>query len=152
MIPELEQVIGPQPPLPEMGALESHNRFTTVLLDFISVFCENTHPLVIFLDDLQWVDVDTLKLVERIAQDPERKPLLFLGAYRDNEVEADHRLTISREVIKKTGQPVQTIPLKPSTRRTSHNCSSIPATAVLKRTQTRWPRSWCAKPAAIPSL
>ena len=94
-------MIGPQPPLPEMGALETRNRFTAVLLDFISVFCEKTHPLVIFLDDLQWVDADTLKLVERIAQHPERKALLFLGAYRDNEVEVDHRLTISSEVIKK---------------------------------------------------
>ena len=113
VIPELELMIGPQPPLPEMGALESRNRFTAVLLEFIGLFCEKTHPLVIFLDDLQWVDVDTLKLVERIARDPERKPLLFLGAYRDNEVEADHRLSISCEVIKKTGQPLQTIPLKP---------------------------------------
>ncbi len=113
VIPELEQMIGPQPPLPEMGALEARNRFTAVLLDFISVFCEKTHPLVIFLDDLQWVDVDTLKLVERIAQDPERKPLLFLGAYRDNKVDAGHRLTAAIEVIKKTGQPLQTIPLKP---------------------------------------
>ena len=113
VIPELEPMIGPQPPLPEMGALEARNRFTAVLLDFISVFCEKTHPLVIFLDDLQWVDADTLKLVERIAQDPERKPLLFLGAYRDNKVDDGHRLTISLEVIKKSGLPVQTIPLKP---------------------------------------
>ena len=113
VIPELEQVIGPQPPLPGMGALEAKNRFTAVLLDFISVFCEKTHPLVIFLDDLQWVDADTLKLVERIAQHPERKPLLFLGAYRDNKVDDGHRLTISLEVIKKSGLPVQTIPLKP---------------------------------------
>ena len=116
VIPELEQMIGPQPPLPEMGALESRNRFTAVLLDFIDLFCEKTHPLVIFLDDLQWVDADTLKLVERIAQHPERKPLLFLGAYRDNEVEADHRLSISSEVIKKTGLPAKTIPLKPLNR------------------------------------
>ena len=113
VIPELEQMIGPQPPLPEMGALETRNRFTAVLLEFISVFYEKIHPLVIFLDDLQWVDADTLKLVERIAQDSERKALLFLGAYRDNKVEAGHRLMISCEVIKKTGQPVQTIPLKP---------------------------------------
>ena len=62
------------------------------------------------------MDADTLKLVERIAQHPERKALLFLGAYRDNEVDADHRLMISSEVIKKTGQPVQTIPLKPLNR------------------------------------
>ena len=113
VIPELEQMIGPQPPLPEMGAQEARNRFTAVLLDFISVFCEKTHPLVIFLDDLQWVDADTLKLVERIAQHPERKPLLFLGAYRDNKVDAGHRLMAVIEVIKKTGQPLQTIPLKP---------------------------------------
>ena len=113
VIPELEPMIGPQPPLPEMGALESRNRFTAVLLEFIGLFCEKTHPLVIFLDDLQWVDADTLKLVERIAQDPERKPLLFLGAYRDNKVDAGHRLTAAIEVIKKTGQPLQTIPLKP---------------------------------------
>ena len=116
VIPELEQMIGPQPPLPEMGALEARNRFTAVLLDFIDLFCEKTHPLVIFLDDLQWVDADTLKLVERIAQDPERKPLLFLGAYRDNKVDAGHRLTAVIEVIKKTGQPLQTIPLKPLNR------------------------------------
>ena len=113
VIPELERMIGPQPPLPEMGALESRNRFTAVLLDFIDLFCEKTHPLVIFLDDLQWVDADTLKLVERIAQEPEKKPLLFLGAYRDNKVDAGHRLTAVIEVIKKTGQPLQTIPLKP---------------------------------------
>ena len=116
VIPELEQMIGPQPPLPEMGALEARNRFTTVLLDFIDLFCEKTHPLVIFLDDLQWVDADTLKLVERIAQHPERKPLLFLGAYRDNKVDTGHQLMISCEVIKKTGQPLQTIPLKPLNR------------------------------------
>ena len=113
VIPELEQMIGPQPPLPEMGALEARNRFTIVLLDFIALFCEKTHPLVIFLDDLQWVDADTLKLVERIAQHPERKALLFLGAYRDNKVDAGHRLMISCEVIKKTGLPVQIIHLKP---------------------------------------
>ena len=116
VIPELEQMIGPQPPLAEMGALEARNRFTAVLLEFISVFCEKTHPLVIFLDDLQWVDADTLKLVERIAQHPERKTLLFLGAYRDNKVDAGHQLMISSEVIKNTGQPVQTIPLKPLNR------------------------------------
>ncbi len=113
VIPELEQMIGPQPSLPEMGALEARNRFTAVLLAFISVFCEKSHPLVIFLDDLQWVDADTLKLVERIAQHPERKPLLFLGAYRDNKLDAGHRLTTAIEVIKKSGQLLQTIHLKP---------------------------------------
>ncbi len=113
VIPELEPMIGPQPPLPEMGALEARNRFTAVLLEFLDLFCEKTHPLVIFLDDLQWVDADTLKLVERIAQDPEKKPLLFLGAYRDNKVDAGHQLTAAIDVIKKTGQPLQRIPLKP---------------------------------------
>ena len=132
-------MIGPQPPLPEMGALESRNRFTAVLLDFIDLFCEKIHPLVIFLDDLQWVDADTLKLVERIAQHPERKPLLFLGAYRDNEVDADHRLMISCEVIKKTGQPLQTIPLKPLnpeniSQLLVHTCHCRPEEA------NRWPR------------
>ena len=134
VIPELEQVIGPQPPLPDMGALETRNRFTAVLLEFIDLFCEKTHPLVIFLDDLQWVDADTLKLVERIAQHPERKPLLFLGAYRDNEVEAGHRLMISSEVIKKSGLPVQIIPLKPLNRENIsqllvHTCHSHPEEA-----------------------
>ena len=113
VIPELEQIIGPQPPLPEMGALETRNRFTAVLLDFIFVFCEKTHPLVIFLDDLQWVDADTLKLVERIAQDQVGKPLLLLGAYRDNEVDAGHRLKDFIEITDKTYQPVKKIQLKP---------------------------------------
>ena len=64
VIPEVELIIGKQPPVPEVGATEAQNRFNLVFQKFIRVFCAKEHPLVIFLDDLQWVDSATLKLIE----------------------------------------------------------------------------------------
>ena len=114
VIPELELMIGPQPPLPEMGALESRNRFNCHFIGVHRLFSvKRPIPWLFF-----WTTCSGWTLIlsswwNSIAQDPERKPLLFLGAYRDNEVEADHQLMISSEVIKKSGLPAKTIPLKP---------------------------------------
>ena len=64
LIPELELIIGPQPPVSVLGAKESQNRFKIVFYDFITLFCKRDHPLVIFLDDVQWVDLPSIGLIE----------------------------------------------------------------------------------------
>jgi predicted ATPase len=46
------------------------------------------HPLVLFLDDLQWADAASLRMIELFMVSRENRYMLFIGAYRDNEVDA----------------------------------------------------------------
>ena len=113
VIPDLELVTGSQPPLMELGADESQNRFNRVFLEFMSVFCRHEHPVVIFLDDLQWVDKATLKLIELIMSMGELHHLLLIGAYRKNEVAESHPLMITLDGVVKNGGLIRYIDVLP---------------------------------------
>src|SRR5919202_2745115 len=113
VIPEVELIIGKQLPVPQLGATESQNRFNLLFQNFISVFANKEHPLVIFLDDLQWVDSASLKLIHLLMINPDSQYLLMIGAYRDNEVSPTHPLIQTLEKIQQTGTKVSTIPLQP---------------------------------------
>jgi predicted ATPase/signal transduction histidine kinase/CheY-like chemotaxis protein len=95
VIPEVELIIGKQAAVPELASQEAQNRFNLVFKNFISVFCQAKHPLVLFLDDLQWVDSATLQLVKTIITDNDIGYLFLIGAYRDNEVSPTHPLMIT---------------------------------------------------------
>jgi len=99
VIPEIELIIGKQPVVITLGPTETQNRFNLVFQNFIAVFCQN--PLIIFLDDLQWIDSATLKLLELIINNPAISSLFFIGAYRDNEVDATHPLIIMFDKLRK---------------------------------------------------
>jgi len=113
VIPEVELIIGKQPEVPELAPVESQNRFNRVFKEFIRVFAQKAHPLVIFLDDLQWADSATLKLMQILITDPDQEYLLLIGAYRDNEVSPTHPLIQTVEEIEKTGIIVNNIVLQP---------------------------------------
>ena len=90
LIPELELIIGPQPAVADHGSEQSQARFQETFRRFVRTFAAAEHPLVLFLDDLQWADTATLKLLSGLVTDPELSHMMFLGAYRDNEVDAAH--------------------------------------------------------------
>ncbi len=113
VIPEVELIVGPQPPVPDLGANESQNRFNLVFQKFIRVFTQKEHPLVIFLDDLQWVDSASLKLIQLLATNLESQYLLIIGAYREQEVNANHPIMLTAEAIRKAGGTVRAIALSP---------------------------------------
>ena len=113
VIPELERIIGPQPPVPELSGSASQNRFNLLLEKFIKVLTTKEHPLVIFLDDLQWADSASLKLMQLLMSDIDNRYLLLIGAYRDNEVFAAHPLMLTLAEIQKTEAKVNTITLAP---------------------------------------
>ncbi|MBW4567860.1 MAG: AAA family ATPase [Tolypothrix carrinoi HA7290-LM1] len=92
VIPEVELLIQAQPPVPTLGATETQARFNRVFQTFINVFAQKEHPLVLFLDDLQWADSASLKFIQALINDANIGYLLLLGAYRDNEVSAAHPL------------------------------------------------------------
>ena len=113
VIPEVELIVGKQPPVPELGPTESQNRFNLVLGKFIRAFCTKEHPLVIFLDDLQWTDSATLKLIELMMTDTSMQYLFLIGAYRDNEVSPTHPLMMTLEGLRNLGATINSITLAP---------------------------------------
>ncbi len=116
LVPELRHVIGEQPPVPELPPQEAQRRFQIVFRRFIGVFARPEHPLALFLDDMQWLDVATLDLLEDLLTRNDLRHLLLIGAYRDNEVDATHPLVRKLEAIRQAGAAVQDIVLTPLSR------------------------------------
>ena len=116
LVPELELIIGEQPPVPDLPPQDAQNRFQMVFRRFLGVFARPEHPLALFLDDLQWLDAATLDLLEHLVTHPDVRHLLLVGAYRDNEVGPAHPLLRTLEAIRKAGACVQEIVLAPLAR------------------------------------
>lgn len=102
-IPDIELIVGPQPAVPELEPTEAQSRFRIVFQEFVRVFCRPETPLLIFLDDLQWADLSSLKMLELIMVDPEIRYLYLIASFRDEEVDSSHPLMITLEAIQKTG-------------------------------------------------
>jgi predicted ATPase/signal transduction histidine kinase len=113
VIPELDRIIEKQPPVPELSGSAAQNRFNLLFQKFIQVFTTKEHPLVMFLDDLQWADSASLNLMQLLMSEARSGYLLILGAYRDNEVFPAHPLMLTLEKIQKARATVNTITLEP---------------------------------------
>jgi predicted ATPase/signal transduction histidine kinase len=113
VIPEVELIIGLQPPVPQLEPGESQNRFYLVFQKFLGVFTSQKHPLVLFIDDLQWVDSASLKLLQLLMMSLDSQYFLLIGAYRDNEVNETHPLMLLLNEIKKAGVNVNQIDIQP---------------------------------------
>jgi PAS domain S-box-containing protein len=113
LIPELKFIIGEQPAVPEVQPSAAKARFQHTLRRFIGVFARAEHPLALFLDDLQWLDVATLELLETLLVESELQHLLLVGAYRNSEVDGAHPLTRKLSTIRASGAIVQDVVLGP---------------------------------------
>lgn len=141
VIPELEQVIGPQPSVTELSGNAVQNRFNLIFQKFIEVFTTAEHPLVLFIDDLQWVDLASLQLLKLLMNG--KGYLFMVGAYRDNEISPTHPFVLTLEELKKTNTIVHKIDLQPlKVEQTNHliadtlNCSlefATPLTELIDR-------------------
>ncbi|WP_188567516.1 ATP-binding protein, partial [Undibacterium terreum] len=116
LVPEVELIIGASQPVPELPPKDAQRRARLVFSRFIAVFARPEHPLVLFFDDLQWLDVATLDLIEDLLTRPNPQNLLLIGAYRDNEVNSTHLLMRKLDTIKAEGGNVTEITLDPLTR------------------------------------
>ncbi|BAY74650.1 multi-sensor signal transduction multi-kinase [Nostoc linckia NIES-25] len=111
VIPELDIIIGQQPPAIELSGMAAQNRFNLLFQNFTQVFASAEHPLVIFLDDLQWADSASLNLMQLLMVDAGH--LFIIGAYRDNEVNTAHPLILALDEITKSQATINTITLAP---------------------------------------
>jgi PAS domain S-box-containing protein len=113
LIPEVEFILGKQPPIPDLTPQDARNRFQLVFRRFLGAFARPEHPLALFLDDLQWMDAASLELIEYLVTNSEIQHLLLIGAYRDNEISPSHPLLRTLEAIRKAGARVEEIVLAP---------------------------------------
>ncbi|MDZ8056400.1 MAG: AAA family ATPase [Aulosira sp. ZfuVER01] len=111
VIPELSRIIGEQPSAIELSGTAAENRFNLLFQNFTQVFTSAEHPLVMFLDDLQWADSASLKLMQLLMADTSH--LFIIGAYRDNEVSTGHPLMLTLSEIAKSQAKINTITLAP---------------------------------------
>lgn len=91
-LPHIELLVGEQERTADLAPAEEQRRFKTIFRQFVQVFAQKSHPLVLFLDDLQWADADSLELLKTLLAEPRGLNLLLVGSYRNNEVDANHLL------------------------------------------------------------
>ncbi len=113
VIPEVELIIGKQNPAFSLATQESQNRFNYTLQQFIHVFTQKDHPLVLFFDDLQWADLASLKLIQFLLTQSSYQYLLIIGTYRNNEVSASHPLMMAINSIQQSEAKINYIVLQP---------------------------------------
>ncbi len=108
LIPNLELVIGKQADLPELGGTEAKNRFNYVWLNFIKAISRTSHPLVLFIDNIQWADNASMDLLKSLLTDYEISNFLCITAYRDNEISVIHPIfEITKEKTKLNSQLIK---------------------------------------------
>jgi predicted ATPase len=107
LVPELALIIGDTAPVPELPPAEAQTRFQITFANFVKVFATAEHPLVLFMDDLQWSDVPTLNLLARLATARDVGHLLIVGAYRDNAVDTTHPLMVTLDQLRKVRDVVE---------------------------------------------
>jgi len=114
VFPELETLVGSLPPVAILPPVESMARFHNLFSKFIGVLASKENPLVLFLDDLQWCDSGSLKLLANILVNHNEHPHLFLlGAYRDNAVDSSQPLAKLLARVQGRELPLRQIQLQP---------------------------------------
>ncbi len=111
LVPQLELVIGPQPPVPDLPPAEAEFRFNRTFRAILAAIGRPGQPLALFLDDLQWLDAASLKLVTHVITHPDTRNLLLIGAFRDNEVGPGHPLVRAIDEIRAAGVAVDELAL-----------------------------------------
>lgn len=113
LVPDLERIIGKQPPLEKLTPQETQNRMKYFFGRFMKAVANQDHPLVVFIDDLQWADSASILLLEYILTNEELSHVFLIGAYRDNEVDEHHPLSIFIGEMRTKDKQMKSLPLSP---------------------------------------
>jgi len=152
LFPSVLQLIGEQPPVPVLPPAEAQQRLQLVFTAFLCSFCSACRPLLMFLDDVQWSDDNSLSSLEQFAVNPSCANVMIVLAYRKEEMHAMHPL----QVATWTRSDKQARQCRPS-HVTHCPCSTFNICAATRCTarclkHRRWPHSWSRELRVIPSL
>ncbi|QEQ96296.1 AAA family ATPase [Neptunomonas concharum] len=116
LIPELSLIIGEQPTAPRLSPSEELHRFSHIFRQMLKVFATAEHPLVLFFDDLQWADLSSLTLLEKLANNPQHPHLLIIGSYRDQDLDQNIAFTHAIHRLKLAPLQVTFVKVEPLTK------------------------------------
>jgi predicted ATPase/class 3 adenylate cyclase len=111
LVPDLELVIGAQPPVPQVGPSDALHRFQYVLRRFLLSLSDEAHPLALFVDDLQWADPASLELLTTLMSTRDARHLLVIGAYRSEELSSAHALSLCFDELARARAPLSRLEL-----------------------------------------
>ncbi|MBF0362457.1 MAG: AAA family ATPase [Oligoflexia bacterium] len=112
-VPEMEILFAKLPELDRLTPAEAMNRFNLNVVKFFQIIASKNHPVVMFIDDLQWADSASMNLFKTLLFSEEIKYLLFIGAYRDNEVDSQHPIIHIINDFKNKKLPLDVINVAP---------------------------------------
>jgi predicted ATPase/signal transduction histidine kinase/ActR/RegA family two-component response regulator len=113
VVPELDLLMGKLAPVQQVHGEQVQNRQKLTWLNFVRAITAPNAPLVMFLDDMQWADSATLLILQTLLTDVERRALLVIAAYRDNETPPEHPLWKLVEAVDKSGAKVSSSTVGP---------------------------------------
>jgi len=116
LIPDLAFILEETVPVPRVGPRESLARLILAIQRFLSACATREHPLVLFLDDLQWSDAASRTVLEQVIIGAPPEALLLVGAYRANEVDAAHPLMRTLARLNRDSECTEQIALAPLSR------------------------------------
>ncbi len=111
--PELGSLLGPQPEIPDIPPHEAIHRFTTTLRNFFLALCQPENPVVLFIDDWQWADPTSMQVLQQLLSHDPPRYLLFVAAYRENEVNTHHPFHTTIQSIQNNAFPQHTLKVEP---------------------------------------
>ena len=106
-------LLGPQPEVEELGPAETEHRLQETLRRVFRCVAGPGSAVVLFLDDLQWADLPSLRLVESLFRDAELQHFLLVGAWRDTEASARHAIGPTVDALRGAGSKVYELHLGP---------------------------------------
>jgi len=113
LIPEIQLIIGPQAPVATVAPNETQNRFNAIIRVFIELFATPEHPFTIFLDDLQWADSATLRLLQNLMASDDLRHFLLVCTYRGEDIAPNTRIAAMIEKVCSTSTTASRIDLPP---------------------------------------
>eukprot|EP01119_Soliformovum_irregulare_P003169 TRINITY_DN1349_c0_g1_i3.p1 TRINITY_DN1349_c0_g1~~TRINITY_DN1349_c0_g1_i3.p1 ORF type:complete len:1891 (-),score=642.77 TRINITY_DN1349_c0_g1_i3:85-5757(-) len=87
MFPLLKSIIGEQPPVNSLPPMESQARLTILMTRFLTQFCDEKRPLVMFFDDMQWADQASLLQITDLMSSPNLHHVFIVLSYRIEEID-----------------------------------------------------------------
>ena len=123
-IPTFELILGKQPTASPLTGMQAQHRLSYVFNQFISAIALKEHPLVIFIDDWQWADTASIKLLKSLVKGKTKQYFLFIAAYRDNEITTTHPFSLSLSTIEKSPLNVEHFHLENLTESATHELIS----------------------------
>ena len=69
------------------------NRLRYIFQKLFGAICSKNRPLILFLDDLQWIDEASVELMETLLDDPTLRYVMFVGALRAEQKNQNAKLS-----------------------------------------------------------